>query len=153
MCADEVISPLLGKGYKVIVRPHPHTRSVIARDGNPFQQRYSAVFCLTELHFEQDFSTSESIYDSNVLITDWSSIACEFSFATLKPSIFVDTPMKVWNPDRRELGIEPTNITDVATRSALRLRSMISGASPRWSRICSRILTAGAIGCSRRAAR
>lgn len=110
VCADEVISPLLGKGYKVIVRPHPeYTKRYRAR-WESLQQRYSA-YSADELYFEQDFSTSESIYDSDVLITDWSSIACEFSFATLKPSIFVDTPMKVWNPDWRELGIEPTDIT------------------------------------------
>ncbi len=110
VCADEVISPLLGKGYKVIVRPHPeYTKRYRAR-WESLQQRYSACSS-DELYFEQDFSTSESIYDSDVLITDWSSIACEFSFATLKPSIFVDTPMKVWNPDWRELGIEPADIT------------------------------------------
>lgn len=46
-----------------------------------------------------------------MLVTDWSSIACEFSFTTMKPSVFVDTPMKVSNPDWEELGIEPTDLT------------------------------------------
>lgn len=110
VCADEVIRPLLGKGYKVIVRPHPeYTKRYRAR-WESLQQRFSS-YSSDELYFEQDFSTSDSIYDSDVLITDWSSIACEFSFATLKPSVFVDTPMKVWNPDWRDLGIEPTDIS------------------------------------------
>ena len=105
-----VIRPLLGKGYKVIVRPHPeYTKRYRAR-WESLQQRFSS-YSSDELYFEQDFSTSDSIYDSDVLITDWSSIACEFSFATLKPSVFVDTPMKVWNPDWRDLGIEPTDIS------------------------------------------
>ena len=30
---------------------------------------------------------------------------------TLKPSVFIDTPMKVSNPDWQELGIEPTDIS------------------------------------------
>ena len=46
-----------------------------------------------------------------MLITDWSSISCEFAFATLKPCVFVDTPMKTCNPQWQELGIEPTDIT------------------------------------------
>ena len=118
VCADEVISPLLGKGYKVIVRPHPeYTKRYRAR-WESLQQRYSACSS-DELYFEQDFSSSESIYDSDVLITDWSSIACEFSFATLKPSIFVDTPMKVeprlaraGNRARRHHDAQPDRLFD-----------------------------------------
>ena len=45
-----------------------------------------------------------------MLVTDWSSIACEFSFTTMKPGVFVDTPMKVTNPDWEELGIEPADL-------------------------------------------
>ena len=30
---------------------------------------------------------------------------------TLKPSVFIDTPMKVSNPDWQELGIEPTDVS------------------------------------------
>lgn len=109
LCADEVIRPLLGRGYRVIVRPHPeYTKRYRAR-WEALQQRFSD-YGSDELYFEQDFSTSDSIYDASVLVTDWSSIACEFSFATMKPSVFVDTPMKTTNPDWRELGIEPTDI-------------------------------------------
>ena len=110
LCADEVIKPLLGRGYSVIVRPHPeYTKRYHAR-WESLQQRY-ASWSRDDIYFEQDFSTSDSVYDADVLITDWSSIACEFSFTTMKPSVFVDTPMKVSNPDWEELGIEPTDIT------------------------------------------
>lgn len=110
LCADEVIRPLLGCGYRIIVRPHPeYTKRYKAR-WESLQSRY-ASYSSEEIYFEQDFSTSDSIYDSDVLVTDWSSIACEFSFATMKPSIFIDTPMKTWNPDWEELGIEPTDIS------------------------------------------
>lgn len=52
-----------------------------------------------DIAFETDFSTNESQYRSDVMITDWSGISMEFSFATLKPCIYIDTPMKVLNPD------------------------------------------------------
>ena len=109
-CADDVIEPLLGRGYRVVVRPHPeYTKRYRAR-WESLQERYAA-YSDDELHFEQDFSSSDSIYDADVLITDWSSISCEFAFATLKPCVFVDTPMKTCNPQWQELGIEPTDIS------------------------------------------
>ena len=64
-----------------------------------------------ELTIEADFSGHGSILESDVLITDWSTIAEEFSFTTLKPSLFIDTPMKVINPDYEQVGITPTDIT------------------------------------------
>lgn len=44
------------------------------------------------------------------MITDWSSIAFEYSFATLKPSLFINTPMKIMNEDYEELDITPIDI-------------------------------------------
>ena len=42
-----------------------------------------------------------------MLITDWSGTAYEFSFVTLKPSVFIDTKPKINNPEYHKLGIEP----------------------------------------------
>ena len=44
------------------------------------------------------------------MITDWSGIAYEYSFTTLKPVIFIDTPMKVMNPNYEEIDTIPSNI-------------------------------------------
>ncbi len=109
-CADEVIRPLLGQGYHVIVRPHPEYVKRYRARWESLVARYSS-HTDEELTFEQDFSTSDSIFDADVLITDWSSIFCEFSFTTLKPCICINTPMKVGNPNWERLGIEPTDIT------------------------------------------
>lgn len=131
LCADEVLRPLLAGGYRVIVRPHPeYTKRYRAR-WESLQQRFAD--CSDDrIYFEQDFSTSDSIYDADVLVTDWSSIACEFSFTTMKPSIFIDTPMKTCNPQWEELGIEPTDISirneigvSVATGDLDRLPSIV----------------------------
>ena len=108
-CIDAMLDSLLGHGWKIIVRPHPeYTKRYKAR-WEALQQRYARV-SEDELYFERDFSSHESIFTSDILVTDWSSTACEFSFSTLKPSIFIDTPMKVGNPHWKELGIEPSDI-------------------------------------------
>ena len=109
-CFDGLMDGLLGRGWRVIVRPHPeYTKRYRAR-WEALQARYADV-PEDELYFERDFSSNETIWTSDVLITDWSSVACEFAFSTLKPCIFVDTPMKVGNPDWEELGIVPTDIS------------------------------------------
>lgn len=110
LCADEVIKPLLGQGFKVIVRPHPEYTKRYKPRWEALQARYADV-PETELYFERDFSSNATIFTSDVIITDWSSVTCEFSFSTLKPSIFINTPMKVGNPQWEKLGIEPTDIS------------------------------------------
>ena len=110
LCFDELYRVLKGHGWKVIVRPHPE---YVKR----FRPRWEAILARyanepeDELYFEKDFSSNETVYTSDILITDWSTIFCEFSFSTFKPTIFIDTPMKIGNPDYEELGIEATDIT------------------------------------------
>lgn len=109
-CVDDLIGSVLGKGYRIIVRPHPeYTKRYPAR-WEALQARW-ADEDPAELFFESDFSSNESTFSSDILVTDWSSISCDFSFSTLKPTIFIDTPMKVGNPDWEKLDMEPTDIS------------------------------------------
>ena len=110
LCADDLLGQLLGRGWRVVVRPHPEYTKRYRPRWESLQARYAHV-PESDLFFERDFSSNETVFASDVLITDWSSVFCEFSFSTLRPSVFVDTPMKVGNPDWEELGIEPTDIS------------------------------------------
>lgn len=110
-CIDDMLRSMLGRGWKIVVRPHPEYTKRYKVRWQALIARYEEQIPEDELYFERDFSSNAAIYTSDVLITDWSSVACDFSFATLKPSVFVDTPMKVSNPDWQELGIEPTDIS------------------------------------------
>ena len=109
-CFDDMMAGMLGRGWRIIVRPHPEYTKRFRPRWEALQARFES-YSDDELYFEHDFSSNSTIWTSDVLITDWSSIACEFSFSTLKPCIFVDTPMKVGNPDWQDLGIEPTDIS------------------------------------------
>ncbi len=109
-CFDDLASSLLDRGWRVIVRPHPEYTKRFRARWEALQARYTDR-SEDELYFEHDFSSNATIWTSDILITDWSSVACEFSFSTLKPCIFIDTPMKVGNPDWKDLGIEPTDIS------------------------------------------
>lgn len=110
LCIDEMLEQVIGRGYRIIVRPHPEYIKRYGARWEALQQRFASVPS-DELYFESDFSSSDSIFAADVMVTDWSSISCEFSFATLKPTLFIDTPMKVGNPDWEEWGIEPTDLS------------------------------------------
>ena len=109
-CIDDMLHAMLEKPWRIIVRPHPEYTKRYRAKWQALQARYENI-PEEKLYFEKDFSSDESVFTSDVLITDWSSVFCEFSFTTLKPSIFIDTTMKVTNPDWQELGIEPTDIS------------------------------------------
>ncbi len=110
LCAADTINSLLEAGFDVTVRPHPEYVKRYGARWNALKERFSAV-PEGQVTFEDDFSGEGSIFAADVLLTDWSSIACEFSFTTDKPTLFVDTPMKVGNPDWQEIGLVPTEIS------------------------------------------
>ena len=105
-CIDDLLSQLLGQGFEVVVRPHPEYVKRYKPRMDEIVKRYEN-YKGGDLSFELDFTSNNSIFDSDVVITDWSGTAYEFSFVTLKKSIFIDTPPKINNPDYVKLGIEP----------------------------------------------
>lgn len=109
-CIDPLLEQLLGKGYEVVVRPHPEYVKRFKPRMDQLVRRYEGREA-EGLRFELDFSGNRSIFDSDALITDWSGTAYEFSFVTLKPAIFIDTTPKINNPEYEKLGIEPLEFT------------------------------------------
>ena len=109
-CIDDILGSLLGRGWRVIVRPHPEYLKRYRPKWEALLARYEDV-PETELYFEKDFSSNETIWTSDILITDWSSVAFEFSFSTLKPCVFFNTKMKENNSDWRQFDVEQTDVT------------------------------------------
>ena len=109
-CIDTLIDQLYGNGYKIIVRPHPEYVKRYAERMDALCARYADKVG-DELVFELDFSNNSSIWTSDLLITDWSGISLEFCFATKKPAIFVNTKMKVENPNWKKINCVPVEIS------------------------------------------
>jgi len=105
-CIDDMLNCMLGHGYRVIVRPHPEYKKRYRARLDALVARWQD-YKGGDLVFETDFSGNESIFGSDAVITDWSGTAYEFSLVTLKPSIFINTPPKINNPDYGKIGIEP----------------------------------------------
>ena len=77
---------------------------------NAMIERYKDISS-EELIIETDFSSNVTIFTADLVITDWSGIAYEFSFSTLKPTMFINTPMKITNKNYKKINLEPIDIT------------------------------------------
>lgn len=115
LCLDELVDGIVGRGYRVIVRPHPqYVRiypSKMQRILEKYRDRMNENFVI-----ETDFSSNVTVYSADILITDWSNIGYEFSFTTYKPTLYINTPMKVMNPEWEKIDIVPI---DIAIREQL----------------------------------
>ena len=106
LCISDMVEVLLGKGYYIVIRPHPQFIRMFPEHIAAFKERYSEYLSSEEIKLELVFSDNKSVFLSDVVITDWSNIAFEFSYCTLKPCIFINTPMKVMNPNYKQYGLE-----------------------------------------------
>ncbi len=108
-CIDPMLASALGRDYQIIVRPHPEYIKRYRARWDAFKTRYADV-PREELVFEGDFSGFDFIPQADLIVTNWSSIFCEFCFTTFKPAIFMDTPPKVRNPTTSGFGIDSTDV-------------------------------------------
>lgn len=108
-CIDEILSNLQSSGCKIIVRPHPqhirHRKEYI----ESLKEKYSCGG--SPIEFQLDFSSNSTVFNADLLITDWSGIAFEYSFATKRPSLFINTPMKIMNEEYQKISAVPTTLT------------------------------------------
>jgi len=110
LCLDELVEGLSGKGWDIMIRPHPEFVKRFPNKINHIREKYEERLD-KDIWLEADFSSSESIYTSDVIVTDWSSVAQEYSYTTKKPSVFVNTPMKINNPNYKWIPTEPLDIS------------------------------------------
>ena len=107
-CIDGLLTALLPMQYRVIVRPHPQYVRHYPEKLQTLQAKYASSPNFT---LQTDFSSNETVFNADVLVTDWSGTAYEYSFTTLKPCLFINTPMKVMNPDYRDIDVTPFDIS------------------------------------------
>ena len=109
-CIEEIIDRLYDAGYKVVVRPHPQ---FVKRNPEfmPVLEAKYAEKTGDRLVFETYFSSHKSIYSADLLITDWSGTSFEYTFVTKRPTLFINTPMKVNNPEWEQYENKPMELT------------------------------------------
>lgn len=106
-CLEEILDGLAGKGYQVIVRPHPQHVRHRAEQMEALKKKYENQ---PDIEIQTDFSSSQTVFEADLMITDWSGIAYEYTYTTQKPVLFINTPMKVMNPEYEQIDTVPLNI-------------------------------------------
>lgn len=107
LCIEPILEQILKKDYHVILRPHPQYVRHFEEKLLALKERYKGY---DNFELQLDFSSNDTVFNADVLMTDWSGIGYEYSFTTLKPTLFINTPMKVMNPDYEEIGVVPFDI-------------------------------------------
>ncbi|MBR4335113.1 MAG: YidC/Oxa1 family membrane protein insertase, partial [Clostridia bacterium] len=107
---DDLLSELLGQGYRITVRPHPEYVKRYRLRLDQLIERYAGADP-DELSFETDFTSNRSIWESDLLVTDWSGISVEYSYTTERPCLFINTKIKCLNPEWEKIGLTPLEIS------------------------------------------
>lgn len=106
-CLEEILDTLKGRGYQITVRPHPQEVRLKQAYMEQLEAKYAAD---RDVEIQTDFSSNSTVFESDLLITDWSGITYEYAFTTLRPVLFIDTPMKIMNPEYEKINTPPINI-------------------------------------------
>jgi YidC/Oxa1 family membrane protein insertase len=109
-CIEPLLEGLFGNGYNIIIRPHPQYVQMFSDKLDRLKNKYAQYVQSKELIFDIDFLSNENILTADIVITDWSNIAFEFSYCGLKPSIFINTPAKILNPSYEKYEITALEI-------------------------------------------
>ena len=104
-CLEELLDNL--KGHKITVRPHPQHVRHMPEKMEGLKEHYKSD---DDIEIQMDFSSNSTVFEADMMITDWSGIAYEYAYTTFKPVLFIDTPMKVMNPEYTKIDVEPMNI-------------------------------------------
>jgi YidC/Oxa1 family membrane protein insertase len=103
-CGRVLLQELLEAGLQVIMRPHYHTRRLspqvldeLIREFSP-HPRFEVVERMGE---------SDSLFRSDLLVSDWSAMAIEYALGLEKPVLFIDLPRRIRNPDWQDWQLEP----------------------------------------------
>ena len=91
-----LVQILLDAGYHTIVRPHPMTVKRTPEVIDQLRKRFQGH---EGFRLQIDIRDTSTLYESHVMISDWSGVAIEYAFGCERPVIFIDVPKKNRNPE------------------------------------------------------
>ena len=104
----KLIQLLLEKEFDVTVRPHPQTTRLRPDVIEQLLVQFSES---KNFRLEVDIRDKSSLYNADVMISDWSGVAIEYAFSCERPVIFIDVPKKRNNPDADKIDMIPVEVS------------------------------------------
>ncbi len=105
---EALVQALLEAGFHVTVRPHPQTLKLNRDCWTRLVARFGGEAGFVH---EEDVSTEESLLAADLMVSDWSGAALEYSFGLERPVLFIDVPRKVNNPEYERLQNVPLEVS------------------------------------------
>ena len=103
----QIVSYLLKNRFHVILRPHPQT---IKHSKNLLEVILKQHKNNPNFELEVNIASQDSLHSSDLMISDWSGAALDYSFGLGKPVLFIGVPRKVNNPEYELLDITPFEV-------------------------------------------
>lgn len=92
------ILKLLKNSYRIILRLHPMTKRKLIRQYDSLIKNLNSE----NIKMQNDTQLIKDLLVSDLLITDWSGIALEFSLGLKKPTISINTVQKIRNTQYKD---------------------------------------------------
>ena len=106
-CLEQLLDVLKQTDCEIIVRPHPQE----VRHKKEYMEALKEKYAPQGIEIQTDFTSNNPVMEADLLITDWSDISWEYAFTTLRPVLYINTPMKVMNPEWQKIEYPPLNIS------------------------------------------
>lgn len=103
-CIEELLVQLSKLDHEIILRSHPEYEK---RKKKAFKKIKQFVKSYPRIQIDSLPNVLDRLPTTDILITDRSGIAFEFAFGIQKPVLFINTSLKINNPDYLEIDIEP----------------------------------------------
>lgn len=101
--AEIIIQNSINQGFEITLRPHPESLKYSKDKIKSLLNKFSndSLF-----NYENNIVDNISLFESDILVTDWSGIALEYAFSMEKPVLYINTPQKILNEDYHILGTQ-----------------------------------------------
>jgi len=100
----ELTGILLDAGFTLTLRPHFQTRWKTPEILAAIVERFGTH---PQFRLIEQMGESDSLYDSHVMITDWSGAGMDYGLGLEKPVLYIDVPPKTRNDSWQKLGMDP----------------------------------------------
>jgi YidC/Oxa1 family membrane protein insertase len=104
----EIVEVLLNAGFHVTVRPHPFTIKKWPEAIQGIREKFQSC---QDFILETDIRSKDSLQAADLMISDWSGAAFEYTLTFGKPVLFIDVPKKTNNPENDKISCIPIEVS------------------------------------------
>lgn len=104
VCQGEIIESLAKSDFEVWLRPHPEYAKRFPERMDKIEKACAKT---NNVRTKLELGSMYCLHEADILVTDHSSISMDYVLGTERPVIFINTPLRVDNPEVGKLGLEP----------------------------------------------